>query len=479
MNKIKISSFNKLIISSIVILFSFLFYLSVPALYDYERVQKQIKSELLSKFNLNIEISKKIKYRILPSPHFEIIDSKLFSNSENDPIVIGDIKNSKIFVSINNLHNQKYLNVKEVVFSKSLFNFNKKNIQFLNNNFKIKKDDRNISIKKSKFFFRDKDKTIAIFPISNLKFFYNKKKSLNVVNLNGVAFNSKFSSNIIKEFEKEKKINFVLKLPAANLSVKNVLSNISNVENKFNSLTIVNFLGSEIKTESDFSNNLLKFSSKKSKVLNNNLKYSGSINFKPFYFNTNINIENWNWTKVLSNNFFVSVLLHDNFKIHNNFNSKILLNIDSFFKNKIFKNGKLHINTQNGKINFDNSYFNLRDFGRVTFTNSSLFSFQGSTIFKSNILIKVNKNRKFYNTFQVPKSNRKKFNQISFTIENNLSKKSTNISNIVIDSKEKKDLAEELNLIINNSEFSLIENTSNWIETKSFINELIKEINSV
>jgi len=108
-----------------------------------------------------------------------------------------------------------------------------------------------------------------------------------------------------------------------------------------------------------------------------------------------------------------------------------------------------------------------------------LFSFQGSTIFKSNILIKVNKNRKFYNTFQVPKSNRKKFNQISFTIENNLSKKSTNISNIVIDSKEKKDLAEELNLIINNSEFSLIENTSNWIETKSFINELIKEINSV
>ena len=33
-------------------------------------------------------------------------------------------------------------------------------------------------------------------------------------------------------------------------------------------------------------------------------------------------------------------------------------------------------------------------------------------------------------------------------------------------------------LIINNSEFSLIENTSNWIETKSFINELIKEINS-
>jgi len=479
MNKIKISSFNKLIISSIVILFSFLFYLSVPALYNYERVQKQIKSELLDKFNLNIDISKKIKYRILPSPHFEIIDSKLYSNLEKDPELIGNLKNSKIFVSIINLHNQKYLNVKKVVFLKSIFNFNKKNIDFLRDNLKIKKPDRNIYIKKSKFFFRDKDKTIAIFPITNLKFFYNKKKLLNVFNLNGIAYNSKFSFNLIKEFEKEKKINFILKFPAANLSVKNQLSNISEEEEKFNFLTIVNFLGSEIKTQSDFSKNLLKFSSIRSKVLNNNIKYSGLINFKPFYFNTNIDIENWNWTKILSNNFFVSILLQDNFRIHNNFNSKILINIDSFFKSKIFKNGKLYIETQNGKVNFNNSYMNLKDFGRVTFTNSSLFSFQGSTIFKSNILLKVNKHKKFYNTFQVPKNNRKKFNQISFTIENNLSQKSTKISNIAIDSKEKKNLEEVINLIINNSEFSLIENTSNWIETKSFLNELIKEINSV
>ena len=45
-----------------------------------------------------------------------------------------------------------------------------------------------------------------------------------------------------------------------------------------------------------------------------------------------------------------------------------------------------------------------------------------------------------------------------------------NSNNITIDSKEKKNLAEEINLIVNNSDFSLIENTSNWIESKSFIN---------
>ena len=51
MNKIKISFINKLIILSIIILFSFLFYLSIPALYDYERLQNQLKIELSKIFS--------------------------------------------------------------------------------------------------------------------------------------------------------------------------------------------------------------------------------------------------------------------------------------------------------------------------------------------------------------------------------------------------------------------------------------------
>ena len=75
------------------------------------------------------------------------------------------------------------------MFLKSIFNFNKKNIHFLKDNLNIKKPDRSIYVKKSKFFFRDKDKTIAIFPITNLKFFYIKKKLLNIFNLNDIAYN--------------------------------------------------------------------------------------------------------------------------------------------------------------------------------------------------------------------------------------------------------------------------------------------------
>ncbi len=478
MNKIKISLLNKLIILSIIILFSFLFYLSVPALYDYERLQNQLKLELSNKFDLNIELSKNIKYRILPSPHFELIDSKLYSDSNLKSEIVGDLKNMKIYISINKIYSQNNLEIKNILFSKSVFNFNKDNIDFLISNLK-KKPSKKIIIKKSKFFFKDKDKTIVIFPISHLIFNHNKKNHTNEVKLNGLAFNSKFYFNIVKEFKDEKKINFNLKFPSANLSFKNSITNIKNGGEKFKSLLTVNFLGSEVKTEFNYDKNLLKFLSKKSKISNNDLKYSGLINFKPFYLESDINIEKWNWVKILNNDYLISNLLSSDFAIHKNFNSKIKIKIDSFFKNKIFKSGNFNIVTQNGKIKFDNTYFELKDFGNVIFTDCTLFNLQGLTIFKSNVLLNINKSKKFYNAFQVPISNRKEIKKINFVIKSNLSSNTTEILDIKIDSKDKKGLLENLNMIINNNEFKILENTSNWIEIKNFINELIKEINLV
>ena len=41
-------------------LFSFLFYLSIPALYDYEILRKQLKIEISNEFDLNIDVSKNL-----------------------------------------------------------------------------------------------------------------------------------------------------------------------------------------------------------------------------------------------------------------------------------------------------------------------------------------------------------------------------------------------------------------------------------
>ena len=62
----EISHFNRYLILTIVFLFSYVFYLSIPVLYDYESLQKQLEIKLLEEFKLKITLSKNIKYIKLP-----------------------------------------------------------------------------------------------------------------------------------------------------------------------------------------------------------------------------------------------------------------------------------------------------------------------------------------------------------------------------------------------------------------------------
>ena len=72
----KISNFNKSLIFLISLLFLYLFYLSIPSLYNKERLQKEITNKLKDEFKINFSISSEINYSILPSPHFQIKNDK-------------------------------------------------------------------------------------------------------------------------------------------------------------------------------------------------------------------------------------------------------------------------------------------------------------------------------------------------------------------------------------------------------------------
>ena len=52
--KFKISSFNKHLIFSISFLFLYLFYLSIPSLYDKGKLQKDLTEKILNEFKINI-----------------------------------------------------------------------------------------------------------------------------------------------------------------------------------------------------------------------------------------------------------------------------------------------------------------------------------------------------------------------------------------------------------------------------------------
>ena len=98
-SKIKISNYSKYFIILFTSVFIYLFYLLVPLLYDKNWVQNTIENKLINEFKLNLSSSADIIYRILPAPHFEIKDSKILVN-ENDDYSSTKIKSSKSRINL-------------------------------------------------------------------------------------------------------------------------------------------------------------------------------------------------------------------------------------------------------------------------------------------------------------------------------------------------------------------------------------------
>ena len=92
---------SKIIIFSIIILFSFLIYLSIPVFYNYDSYDKALKNKINQDFKINVMNIKKIQYKFLPAPHFIIEDSVINFTSNNDIIKLDKFK---VFVDLKNLH---------------------------------------------------------------------------------------------------------------------------------------------------------------------------------------------------------------------------------------------------------------------------------------------------------------------------------------------------------------------------------------
>ena len=105
-DKFRVSKFSKYLISAIVVLFIYIFYLSIPLLYDKNLVQNKIVTKLRDEFNINVSNSFDISYRILPKPHYLIKDIKT---------TLAEIKDLNIYISQNNFFNKDSIKINEVV----------------------------------------------------------------------------------------------------------------------------------------------------------------------------------------------------------------------------------------------------------------------------------------------------------------------------------------------------------------------------
>ena len=127
----EISNFNKLLIAQISLLFVYLFYLSIPTLYDKTWLQNTIENKLIHDFKIDFSASSDISYYILPAPHFLIKDTKILRDDDGKKKTISEIKKLKIFVSQKNFFNKEKIYIKKILIDNANFLLQKTDIKFL------------------------------------------------------------------------------------------------------------------------------------------------------------------------------------------------------------------------------------------------------------------------------------------------------------------------------------------------------------
>jgi len=478
----EISHFNRYLILTIVFLFSYIFYLSIPSLYDYERLQKQLEIKLLEEFKLKITLSKNIKYIKLPSPYFEIFDSTLYLETKDKAAEFGQIKKLKIYISIRNLYKQEELKINKILFQESIFNLNNNSWKFLSNYLQNKPPKKKIFVKKSKIFLKqNKDYgALAIFRIDNLVAFFNDKTNHNKLNVYGKGFNTSFDLKWTGDLNNLGKSKFLLKFKEINLVVKsNLQKDILKDNIQYTGDQTINFIGSRVKTNVKFDNKLLIFSSQDSKINDSKISTHGKIDFHPFFFNINFVVDKMNLSKIFDRKFLVNDLINSDIYFHKNLNGNLTIDINNLTKNKILDQAKFIINFNNGKIKFDNTELISEKFGFLTLYDSQLTKVNKDNMLKTKAVLDITNEKKFYQRFQIPKNLRKPLNKIIFGIDKNLNTNDLKIYKFEIYPKTKNYPSENIELFLKNYNLSDSAKVNSFFDLKKFFNEIFEEINKV
>ena len=478
-SKVKISVFNRYLILLIVILFSYLFYLSAPTLYNYGDLQKELTKKLLKEFNLNTALSASITYKILPSPNFEISNVLLNTNTDDKFNDFAQIKKMKIYVSTRNLHNQNRLEIKYIIISKANFNINKHSYNYINKYLKNKLSNKKIQIKKSKFFFRESSSekdVVTLSTIDKSNLFYDKKNTTNKVSIEGSIYNTKYHLTLSRNIYKKNTTDLLIKLKKLNTIIKSKFVVDQNKKNNYNGKASINFSGSEINAIYKIVDKLITLNSEKSILNNNNFTFKGEISTSPFYYNLYVNLETINVAKLIENLSKLKNLLDEKILLNKNLNGKILFNINSLKGIKFFDEAKVDMRIINGKLMLSNSALISDKIGEMLFIDSFLESIDDKKIFKSKILFKIYNQKKFYQKLQIPKNNRIKLNNIYFELEKDLNIDDIKIKKIILNKKTANNSQNKTTDLTNLVDLSEIIRLKNWIELKKFSSQIFSEI---
>ena len=465
-NKLLISNFNKYLITLISLLFFYLFYLSIPILYDKNWVQKNIENLLSNDFKIDFSLSSDISYRILPSPHYLVKDSKILKKNDKT-VSLAEIKILKVFVSQKNFFDKEKMLLRNVKINNADFTLLANDLKLLKNSTNNKFSNKKIEINKSNIFYKNNlEEIVSIIKISEASLFQDDKDLLNLFNLKGEAFNIPFNFNYNKKLNslKSEEINIIAK--RLKLNFFNIHGFVDNNENE--GKNIISFLNSKIKTNYKIENDIMMFNSADSKIKNSEIRYTGELSINPFDLNLNIELDTIDLHKMLDNNFILNELIKTELLFSDNISMSISLRINPDLKNKIFQDIRINFNIIDKKLNINETRLINKKIGELEIENSNLSYENNQLILNTDIVVNIKDHNKLFSLLQTNKKFRRPITNILINLDYNYLSKEINFNNIKIDNKQ---ISDELFRIID--DFNNIK-LNNFNKSKLLLNKFFE-----
>ena len=466
-NKFNISNFNKYLIAFISLLFFYLFYLSIPVLYDKTWLQSHLESQLLKEFKINFSTSSNISYRILPTPHFLIKDSKIFKNHDNKAVSLVDIKNLKLFVSQKNFFEKKNITLDHIKISDANFSLLRDDIKLLKDNSSNNFSNKKIEVNNSSIFFKDNSgNVITIIKISKAFFIPDNENLLNLFDVRGKVFNIPFIFNAKNKLDTSSSEEVKI---TAKLLKLNIFDEYNDEENSIGvRKNIISFLNSTLNTDYKIERDILIFNSKKSKLKSKEINYNGKLSINPFDLNLNINIDNYEVFDLLNIHSIMNELIKTELLFNNNISINASINSNFSSKKSIFQNAKIYFNIINGKINFNKTKLINKKVVLLELENSDLSFKNDKLILSTDIMIDIKNSDELFSLLQTNKKFRKPIKNIVFNLEYDLLSKQIKFDNFKIENNE-----------VNNEFLIMIEglndnNNNNWNKSRRLLNSLLE-----
>ena len=338
---------KKIIYSAASIIVLVITYFLIPTFYDKNRIKLLLENQINNQYNLEVNFKNKLRYGFFPKPHFFSKDLSIIYDEK----VIADKNFFRVNISFSNLFSVKQIKIKDIFFKRTEFNINSNYNDFFKKIFISKKNDYGIFFKNSKIFYKNKTGDILFLSkINYLEFLNEEESSNNLMKTNFRIFKIPFSLDLYNDL-KINKISSKLKAKKIRLKIENDFDYSNEGKNGLFNLQIIN------------DNFLLKY-----EIKNNSLNYiskddnfEGKIDFKPFYFLSNINFKQLNLKKIFNDESIFLNLLNSEILNNQNLNANINISFDSITNSNYLNDFIIRLYLQESRIFFKNSFFKWND----------------------------------------------------------------------------------------------------------------------